>query len=115
VPDERTQLAGFIGRSGLLRRDLEVVEVQRKWRAVGALAKTHVEHPRGAAVVALLDRSDAPGPYDTNQPGLSQDVDVVRDGALGRLTALASSVTVAARLTAGRSTSTGASGAVSAD
>src|SRR5207244_8663338 len=85
MPDERAQLADVVRGNRLLCRDLEVVEVRRKRYAVRAPAETDVEHPRGAAVVALVDRPDAPGPYDAQQAGPGQDVDMVRDGALGTL------------------------------
>src|SRR6266702_2371656 len=85
VPDEGAQLADLVRRGGLLCRDLEVVEVRRKRDAVSVPAETDVEHPRGAAVVALFDRPDAPGPHDAQQADSGQDADVVRDGTLGSL------------------------------
>ena len=58
---------------------------------------TDVEHPRRAAVEALLDRADPAGPDDPHQAGLAQHLTWWATVLFGRPSASASSVTVAAR------------------
>ena len=54
-------------------------EVSEERDAAGVV--TDEERPSDATVEAFLDRSDAPGVDDTQEPGIDQHLDVVRDGA----------------------------------
>src|SRR5262249_37365681 len=82
VSDETPELAVPERGSRLPGGNLEVIEVSRQLVAVRAPINGDVEHPCSATVETLLDRPHPSGPDDSDEPGLGEHLDVVRDRAL---------------------------------
>ena len=65
--------------------------------SLGAALDADEEHPCRPPVEPLIDRADTARAHDVNHPDVCEHLHVVRNGAFGRSSAAANSVTVAAR------------------
>src|SRR5262245_16826692 len=82
MAEDRAESVSLVRRDRLRSGYGEGIGVNRRRVLAGTAHDTDLEHARGAAEVALLDRPDPSGAYDLEHPRVDENVDVVSDGAL---------------------------------